>query len=298
MSESEPKSLGKKFTPTSTPSSPPPEKPETTTTSLNESKVVNQEEQTQASPIFGKTTPLFAKKTPLAIVRESAVASSQAKPLLVAPIPQTSATSAPSPQLPVLPPLPQEPAVLTPPLPTMSSASAPVTLHAPTSALTSASSLTPKLEDALKKPSPPKLPEIKQGKMPAGLSEPLAVNPDLENQVFIPAGTEIEGSIKTDRPLIIHGRVGGTGKSLGFIQNNALVYIGKTANVEANIQCEKLEVYGRADGEIIARKEVLLHKDGKLLGKIQTPNFHTEQGSFFKGTMEMTGEDVPSGTPR
>ncbi|MFZ5806743.1 MAG: polymer-forming cytoskeletal protein [Verrucomicrobiota bacterium] len=294
MSENEPKSLGKKFTPTP-PSS---EKSESAPTPLQESKVFSQEEKPQASPIFGKTTPLFAKKTPLAIVRESAVASAQIKQISTPMSPTADAPATPESSLPVIPSLPQALAPLTPA--TIPETSSSLSILSPKSSapapLSSDPSLTPKLEDTSKKPSPLKLPDNKHEKpQPVLPSASLLTNPDLENQVFIPAGTEIEGSIKTDRPLIIHGRVGGTGKGLGFIQNNALVYIGKTANVEANIQCEKLEVYGRADGEMIARKEVLLHKDGKLLGKIQTPNFHTEQGSFFKGTMEMSGEDVPSG---
>ena len=60
-------------------------------------------------------------------------------------------------------------------------------------------------ESSLSKPV-----EVKHETPALDLDEP-EIASDPEHQVFIPAGTEIEGSIKTDRPLIIHGRVGGAG---------------------------------------------------------------------------------------
>lgn len=310
MSSEQPKEFGKKYTPKAgggvTPSSP-------------------------SSGIFSKTTPIFAKRNLLSSIQQSATptpppSSSEetqppAEPSATPPSEESSSLLAQKPLDQKLPPLSSEQPIkpLAPILPggIRDPLAAPLPnreLLTPIQPITPqpiASATPPHLSEPTSSPqlsmlTPTPLPSLasaapKSNAPPSVSFAPderslLATQRDIENQVLVPAGTEVEGIIKTDRAIIIHGRVGGVGKNLGNLFTNSLIYISKTAKVEANIQCSRLEIYGNVDGEIIAREEVLLHKGGKLQGKVQTPHFKTEPGSFFKGTMEMTGSDVSVAT--
>ncbi|MFH1066329.1 MAG: polymer-forming cytoskeletal protein [bacterium] len=101
------------------------------------------------------------------------------------------------------------------------------------------------------------------------------------NMVLVPAGTEIEGMLKTTLPVTIYGKV------FGKIQSTSKVVIEKDGDVQADVECTELDIFGSADGEIQATQEIRLHKSGRLVGIVKTPNLKTESGSFFQGMVQM-----------
>jgi cytoskeletal protein CcmA (bactofilin family) len=111
-----------------------------------------------------------------------------------------------------------------------------------------------------------------------------------ESEAYIPSGMEIEGTVKSDRPLKINGKIHGK------VESSSQVVVGETGEVDADITCGKLEIYGRVNGEVSANEHVGLFKGGKLIGKINTPNLQTESGAFFKGVVEMTDGAGENGT--
>ena len=113
-----------------------------------------------------------------------------------------------------------------------------------------------------------------------------------DSDAFLPAGMEIEGTVKTDRPLTINGKVRGN------VVSTSHVLIGDSGKVEANVQCAKLDVYGNLSGDVSAAEHVGLYKGGRMLGKITAPNLLTESGAYFKGTVEMVDGGSVTSAPK
>ncbi|NLT66740.1 MAG: polymer-forming cytoskeletal protein [Acidobacteria bacterium] len=95
-------------------------------------------------------------------------------------------------------------------------------------------------------------------------------------------GAELIGEISFTNRL----RVNGTIK--GKVRSEALLEIGPTGRLEAEIDVKKVVIKGEFRGVIRASERVEIQKDGKVFGDIFSPCLIIEAGALFEGRCNMS----------
>jgi len=107
-----------------------------------------------------------------------------------------------------------------------------------------------------------------------------------EHELDTVMGEDIEftGSLEFSDPLMIKGKLHGDIDSVGIL------YIEKDAKVEANINAASVNIRGEVIGDIKATESVILFSTARVTGDIEAPKVKMENGCFFSGKCQMTGE--------
>lgn len=92
----------------------------------------------------------------------------------------------------------------------------------------------------------------------------------------------IKGDLSGEEDLVIEGRVEG---KVDLKQNN--VTVGKNGRVKADIFGRVVTVEGEVDGNVFAREQAILRQSGAIRGNITAPRVILEDGSRFKGSIDM-----------
>jgi cytoskeletal protein CcmA (bactofilin family) len=92
----------------------------------------------------------------------------------------------------------------------------------------------------------------------------------------------IKGDLSGEEDLVIEGRVEGR---VDLKQNN--VTVGKNGRVKADIFGKVVIVEGEVDGNVFAREQAILRQSGSIRGNITAPRVILEDGSRFKGSIDM-----------
>jgi cytoskeletal protein CcmA (bactofilin family) len=92
----------------------------------------------------------------------------------------------------------------------------------------------------------------------------------------------IKGDLSGEEDLIIEGRVEG---KVDLKQNN--VTVGKNGRVKADIFGKVVVVEGEVDGNVFSREQAILRQSGAIRGNITAPRVILEDGSRFKGSIDM-----------
>jgi cytoskeletal protein CcmA (bactofilin family) len=108
--------------------------------------------------------------------------------------------------------------------------------------------------------------------------EPL-LGPD---HATIGASIVILGDLSGEEDLVIEGRVEG---KVDLKQNN--VTVAKTGKVKAGVSGRVVIVEGEVSGNVFAREQAILRQSGAINGNIQAPRVILEEGSRFKGSIDM-----------
>lgn len=101
----------------------------------------------------------------------------------------------------------------------------------------------------------------------------------------------IKGDLSGEEDLVIEGRVEG---KVDLKQNN--VTIGKNGRVRADVFGKVVIIEGEVDGNVFAREQAILRQAGAIRGNITAPRVMLEDGSRFKGSIDMEApkEGAPS----
>jgi len=94
---------------------------------------------------------------------------------------------------------------------------------------------------------------------------------------IIGEGSEFRGEFKIKDLLRIDGYFKGT------IITDGKVLIGRTGEVDTDIQAGIVVVGGEVRGNIIAKKRVVLLSTSRLFGDVITPSLVVEEGTIFQG---------------
>jgi cytoskeletal protein CcmA (bactofilin family) len=94
-------------------------------------------------------------------------------------------------------------------------------------------------------------------------------------------GTELTGELSFKNGLRVNGVV------KGKIRSEAILEIGPTGKVDAEIQVRKILIRGEFKGSIHASDRVEILKDGKVFGDIYSPCLIIEAGALFEGRCNM-----------
>jgi cytoskeletal protein CcmA (bactofilin family) len=92
----------------------------------------------------------------------------------------------------------------------------------------------------------------------------------------------VKGEITSDEDLQIDGKVDGPISLRGH-----RLTVGRTANLNSEINAREVIVYGNASGNLRARDRVEIKKDGQVIGDITTTRISIEDGAYFKGHIEI-----------
>jgi len=92
----------------------------------------------------------------------------------------------------------------------------------------------------------------------------------------------IKGDLSGEEDLVIEGRVEG---KVDLKQNN--VTVGKNGKVKADVFGRVVTIEGEVDGNVFAREQAILRQSGAIRGNITAPRVVLEDGSRFKGSIDM-----------
>ena len=92
----------------------------------------------------------------------------------------------------------------------------------------------------------------------------------------------IKGNLSGNEDLVIQGRLDG---EILLKQNQ--VTVGASGKVKADIHGKSILVEGEVRGDLIGSEEVILRASGKVQGNIVAPRVTLDNGSKFKGSIDM-----------
>ena len=102
---------------------------------------------------------------------------------------------------------------------------------------------------------------------------------------FIDQGSEFSGKLSFRDTVRIDGRFEGE------ISSDNTLIVGETGDIHATIRSETVIVSGSVNGDIVARRQITLHRSSKVKGNLQTASLIVEEGAQFNGQIAM-GADV------
>jgi cytoskeletal protein CcmA (bactofilin family) len=102
----------------------------------------------------------------------------------------------------------------------------------------------------------------------------------------IARGTKIVGEVHGSAELRIHGEVEGR------LHVDGSVVITESGKVQGEVHARTVEVGGKMVGNVVGRESVAILANGSLEGDVVSPRMSIADGAFFKGRVEMSGEDA------
>ncbi|MGI8847475.1 MAG: bactofilin family protein [Candidatus Dormibacteria bacterium] len=94
----------------------------------------------------------------------------------------------------------------------------------------------------------------------------------------------LEGKLIIESNLVVLGHVDGEVITTGDVTVEA------GATVKARLECKNVSVRGRVEGDVNARKRLLLAGSGTLQGSVTVAKLQVEDGATFNGSIAMTAE--------
>ena len=104
----------------------------------------------------------------------------------------------------------------------------------------------------------------------------------VKEQAMIGKTIHIKGDLMGEEDLLIEGQV--DGKVL-VQQHN--VTVGKNGHVNADIYGSTISIEGNVEGNLFGENQLIIKKTGKVRGNIVAPRVILEDGSNFKGSIDM-----------
>lgn len=101
---------------------------------------------------------------------------------------------------------------------------------------------------------------------------------------FIDQGSEFSGKLSFRDTVRIDGRFEGE------ISSDNTLIVGETGDIHATIKSETVIVSGTVNGDIVARRQITLHRTAKVKGNLQTGSLMVEEGAQFNGQISMGAE--------
>jgi cytoskeletal protein CcmA (bactofilin family) len=99
---------------------------------------------------------------------------------------------------------------------------------------------------------------------------------------MIGASISIKGELTGEEDLVIQGRFEGR---VDLRQNN--VTVGKSGHVKADIHGKIISVEGEVEGNLFGEEQIVIRRSGSVWGNITAARVSLEDGSKFKGSIDM-----------
>lgn len=111
---------------------------------------------------------------------------------------------------------------------------------------------------------------------------PATSSSDLKERATIGASICLKGDLTGEEDLVVQGRVEGT---IRLSQNN--VTVGSHGQVKADVRARIISVEGQVEGNLYGEEKIVIRKSGRVKGNLVAPRVSLEEGSTFKGSIEM-----------
>jgi cytoskeletal protein CcmA (bactofilin family) len=99
----------------------------------------------------------------------------------------------------------------------------------------------------------------------------------------------VKGDLTGQEDLLIEGRVEG---KIELRQHN--VTVGKNGHVKADIYGKTITIEGEVQGNLYGEEQLVLKQTSTVRGNITAPRVSLEDGSNFKGSIDMSPKDSRS----
>ncbi|MCP4749529.1 MAG: polymer-forming cytoskeletal protein [Proteobacteria bacterium] len=106
-------------------------------------------------------------------------------------------------------------------------------------------------------------------------------NKEFKTTSFISDSCELRGNLYTRGGIRIDGKVS------GLLNCGSTIYVGETADIEAEIVTRSLVSGGSITGDITAEDTVQINKPGSIRGEIKTCNLGIEKDVYFNGKCQL-----------
>ncbi|MDG0978839.1 MAG: polymer-forming cytoskeletal protein [Halieaceae bacterium] len=126
-------------------------------------------------------------------------------------------------------------------------------------------------------------PAVAEPVAPVGqVSEVASISSSKGGRAVIGATVKIKGEVHSEEDLTVEGQIEGT----IVLKSNELV-VGSSGRVHADVTAKAVKVEGELHGDVEASERVLITVNGSMRGNIQAPRVILEDGSKFKGSIDM-----------
>jgi len=109
--------------------------------------------------------------------------------------------------------------------------------------------------------------------------------PPPREQALIGPTIVIKGSLSGEEDLLVEGRVEG---KIELAQQS--VTIGGKGRIKADIHGRTIVVRGEVEGNLYGSEQIVLRQSSSVLGNLVAPRVSLEDGSNFKGIVDMTSK--------
>ncbi len=123
-------------------------------------------------------------------------------------------------------------------------------------------------------------------------SAPKTQPPSSKERALIGSSIKIEGNLSGGEDLFVEGRVKG---KIDLDQHN--VTIGTNGHIKADIHGRSIDIMGEVVGDLYGSEQVILRKSSKVRGNVFAPRVSLEDGSDFKGSIDMTSKPKEEARP-
>jgi cytoskeletal protein CcmA (bactofilin family) len=132
---------------------------------------------------------------------------------------------------------------------------------------------------------------------PAPMPQPVAapkppVHQAREPQAIIGATISIKGDLLGEEDLLIEGRLEGKIES-----RRHSVTIGKNGRIKGDIYARVVTVEGTVEGNLYGEEQMTVRQSGTVRGNIVAPRVALEDGSNFKGSIDMSPKEKAAAAP-
>ncbi len=140
-----------------------------------------------------------------------------------------------------------------------------------------------------------RLKEINMGLLKGDVPTSASTTPTASGgfNAILDRGSEFEGKLTFEGTVRIDGRF------KGEIKSDAMLVVGESGKVDADIQVGSISVSGEVKGNITAKNKIELHAPAVVQGNLQTASLVIEDGVTFEGSciMEKTGHKTATPQP-
>ena len=127
---------------------------------------------------------------------------------------------------------------------------------------------------------------------PSQPSAPKSQPPSSKEQALIGSSIKIEGSLSGGEDLLVEGQIAG---KIELDQHN--VTIGTNGRIKADIHGRSIVVLGEVKGNLYGSEQIILQKSSKVRGNLFASRVSLEDGSDFKGSIDMTSKPAVEAKP-
>ena len=96
----------------------------------------------------------------------------------------------------------------------------------------------------------------------------------------------IKGNLTSEEDLLMEGRLEG---KIEIRQHS--ITVGKKGQIKADIYGKVITVEGKVEGNLYGEEQLIVRQSGNVRGNIVAPRVILEDGSNFKGSIDMTPKE-------